>query len=63
MKAPRHHRHPYTNLELFGSELEPGDLIQEGDMLAMRQGFVTTTIPGTALKADNNNRYIRPVSS
>ena len=59
MKPPSIHKHPYTGEEVYGSELEPGDLIQRGDLVAFRNGYVPTEIPNTTLKADNNNVYIR----
>lgn len=59
MKPPRTHKHPYTGDEVYGSELEPGDMIQRGDLIAVRNGYVPTEIPNTVLKHDNNNKYIR----
>lgn len=61
-REPQWYTHrTYSRLRVFGIELRPGDVIQDGDVYESEQlGWAATNLPGLGITVHGASRYVRP---
>jgi len=71
MTDPAWHTHPLApkmsafdrHWRIYGRQLQPGDVIKEGDLFDADMGWVPSSLTGVPVKEETRTTYVRPCNA